>query len=262
MASLSNSFARSAATVPVFLAPAFARPTTVAATAVFYRLYASSSKPDSKPNSKPPHPSSLSRKPGGDRNKQRGVSALRRTGPRRTRGLWQHPLPVPVARDHRGTAPEYKGAEDHGLWGFFNRDKKAMMPPEEESSRSWSYAELSNKSFEDLQKLYWVCVKEQNCTMTREKERTRVRAGYGELEHQERLEAIRKTMYTIRDVLADRQLSWNQAQALLNTGNINEILADPEPLEESWEDIEEAGLDESPPAANKQTLQHTPISAA
>jgi len=256
MASLSRGFAHSPATVPVFLAPAFARPTAAAATALFYRSYASKSKP--------PSPLGLSRKPGGDRNKQRGVSAIRRTGPRRTRGLWQHPLPVPVARDHRGTSAEYKGAEDHGLWGFFNKDKKAMMPPEEESShgRSWTYTELSNKSFEDLQKLYWVCVKEQNCTMTREKERNRVRAGYGELEYQERLEAIRKTMYTIRDVLADRQLSWNQAQALLNTGNINDILAEPAPLEEIWEDIEEAGLDESPPTVNKQTFHHTPISAA
>ncbi len=69
-------------------------------------------------------------------------------------------------------------------------------------------------------------------------------------------------MYTIRDVLADRQLSWNQAQALLNTGNINDILAEPAPLEETWEDIEEAGLDESPPTVKKQTFHHTPISAA
>lgn len=38
------------------------------------------------------------------------------------------------------------------------------------------------KSFDDLHKLYWVCVREQNRVLTREKERQRTRAGYGSKE--------------------------------------------------------------------------------
>lgn len=47
------------------------------------------------------------------------------------------------------------------------------------------------KSFEDLHKLYWVCVKEQNRTLTREKERSRLRAGYGDAEGEARVEVVR-----------------------------------------------------------------------
>lgn len=56
--------------------------------------------------------------------------------------------------------------------------------------RAWTYQELSVKSFDDLHKLYWVCIKEQNRTLTAEKERRRVRAGYGGLESDERVEAV------------------------------------------------------------------------
>jgi hypothetical protein len=50
------------------------------------------------------------------------------------RGLWQHPLPEPVARDQRGIIPDYEESQDHGLWGFFSKDKQPMIVPEEESS--------------------------------------------------------------------------------------------------------------------------------
>lgn len=78
-----------------------------------------------------------------------------------------------------------------------------------DAGRAWTYQELSVKSFEDLHKLYWVCVKEQNQTLTREKERTRVRAGYGALESQERVEAVRqadpvRTLTPFRCILSRR----------------------------------------------------------
>ena len=62
--------------------------------------------------------------------------------------------------------------------------------------RAWTYKELSVKSFEDLHKLYWVCVKEQNKALTREKERTRLRAGYGELENQEKIDVVSFDCYS------------------------------------------------------------------
>lgn len=56
--------------------------------------------------------------------------------------------------------------------------------------RAWSYAELSIKSFNDLHKLYWLCVKEQNQILTRSKEMRRVRAGYGQVEVDEKLKIV------------------------------------------------------------------------
>lgn len=122
MAPITRTFA-CPTTIPIFLAPAFARPARPSslAPALFSRSYASK-------------PQSLSQRPKKDNNKQRGVSAIRRTGPRVMRGLWQYPLPEPVARDHRGTTPEYEDVQNHGLWGFFNQDRKAMIVPEEEAS--------------------------------------------------------------------------------------------------------------------------------
>ncbi|KIW19746.1 hypothetical protein PV08_00320 [Exophiala spinifera] len=243
MASLSRSFSSSSTSIPVFLAPAFARPAAVTAavapTAIFSRTYAS------KPKRNKAH--QVGQAAGGERNKQRGVSAIRRTGPRTTQGLWMHPLPVPVARDHRGTDAQYAGSDDHGLWGFFNSDKKPMLAPDVESShgRSWAYSELAQKSYEDLHKLYWVCVKEQNIVMTREKERKRLRAGYGVAEHEERVKTIRNTMYRIRDVLADRQLSWEDARMLYGQGtNVEDMLAPPQQQETGDEMAEFEDYDE------------------
>ena len=144
------SFARSAlapsrtASVPLFLAPAFAKPLPTArrtTAATQFSTTPSHSRSSSirkqegiraettgKPNW------ALQARPKIDRNKKRGVSAIRRTGPRSTRGLWKYPLPVPVARDHRGTSPDYVDSAEHGLWGFFDKRRQAMLEPEQESS--------------------------------------------------------------------------------------------------------------------------------
>ncbi|KIW81000.1 hypothetical protein Z517_04023 [Fonsecaea pedrosoi CBS 271.37] len=213
--------------IPLFLAPAFARPSTITATSStpIIRSYATQKE------EKKSHTNwALHARPKIDRNKKRGVSAIRRTGPRSMRGLWKYPLPVPVARDHRGTAAEYAESADHGLWGFFDKSKQALLAPDDESShgRAWTYKELSVKSFEDLHKLYWVCVKEQNRTLTREKERQRLRAGYGEVESEERVAVVRETMSLIREVLIDRQLSYNQARTLVGQREVADILGEPQ----------------------------------
>ncbi|KIV84656.1 hypothetical protein PV11_00429 [Exophiala sideris] len=238
-------------TVPVFLAPAFARPQSGTSTALFSRSYASKSKPEEK------RPQSLAQRPRKDANKQRGVSAIRRTGPRVTQGLWQYPLPVPVARDQKGISPEYQGSENHGLWGFFNKDKRAILPPEEESShgRAWTYQELSIKSFDDLHRLYWVCVQEQNRVMTREKERSRVRAGYGRQEHEDRLTVVQGTMKTIREVLADRHLSRDQAYQMISQKYLRDIF--PSPAASEDEHLEPV---EPEAAVRDQRLQEIEIS--
>lgn len=48
--------------------------------------------------------------------------------------------------------------------------------------RSWSVAELRRKSWKELHKLWWVCVKERNIMFTQQLERTRLKPGYGDFE--------------------------------------------------------------------------------
>lgn len=163
------------------------------------------------------------------------MSAIRRTGPRSTRGLWKYPLPVPVARDYKGTSPEYAESVDHGLWGFFDASKQALIESDAELShgRAWTYKELTYKAFDDLHKLYWVCVKEQNRALTRKKEHSRLEAGYGEAENEERVTEVRKTMETIRIVLVHRQLSYLKARGLISEKYVRDMLETPseDPLE-------------------------------
>lgn len=125
-----------------------------------------------------------------EKNKSRGVSAIRRTGPRVPLPIAKYELPRPVTDP--SARKEFKTNPKHGLWAFFNADKTAMSSPEEEHGhgRAWTYAELSYKSFEDLHGLYWVCVKERNRIATAKKERHRVYAGFGDYESQNREAAV------------------------------------------------------------------------
>lgn len=65
-----------------------------------------------------------------DGNPNRGVSALRRTGLRYPVGMSREPLPKPVLDPDRRS----KVQEDpnHGLWGFFNSEKRALTTPKED----------------------------------------------------------------------------------------------------------------------------------
>lgn len=54
------------------------------------------------------------------------------------------------------------------------------------SGRPWAIQELREKSWDDLHKLWWVCVKERNRITTSNLERERLKAGYGEYEAEER----------------------------------------------------------------------------
>ena len=62
-----------------------------------------------------------------DGNPHRGESALRRTGPKMFLGMSRMPLPQPVLNPERRSKIETD--PNHGLWGFFNRDKQALSTP-------------------------------------------------------------------------------------------------------------------------------------
>ncbi len=67
-----------------------------------------------------------------DGNPNRGISALRRTGLRYPVGMSKEPLPQPVLDPNKRS--KIKVDENHGLWGFFNKNRTALSTPEEDNS--------------------------------------------------------------------------------------------------------------------------------
>lgn len=128
-----------------------------------------------------------------DMNRRRGVSAIRSTGLRKpliVDRLYPE-LPTPRPEKER-PLDEFPINPDHGLYGFFNQDKKVVLTEEEESShgRSWEYKELMIKSFDDLHQLYWACILEGNQIATRYGEFRRLKLGYGDVENQNRAATV------------------------------------------------------------------------
>lgn len=75
-------------------------------------------------------------------------------------------------------------------------------------------AELRNKSFSDLHKLWYVCVKERNVIATSRREWARIKPGYGDREASDRDRTVRKTMKAIKHVLTERYYAWQEASQL------------------------------------------------
>jgi hypothetical protein len=66
-------------------------------------------------------------------------------------------------------------------------------------------------------------------------------------------------MRTIREVLADRQLSYDQAQVLINQKELREIFEQPGDSEQHWEAVEAAPV-EAAPVEDGQSPQQAQIS--
>ena len=168
--------------VPLFLAPAFLQSQPP--------LHKRSSRRDFSTSQHRCEKGKLLGQGSREKNKKRGVSAIRSTGPRVKSQVYKFPLPEPNLDPSRRA--EFKTNPNHGLWGFFNETRQAMIPAEDESAfgRAWTYQELTIKSFEDLHRLWYTCMMERNRTHTRKNELNRIKAGYGAYEAEERIKAV------------------------------------------------------------------------
>ncbi|TQN68074.1 54S ribosomal protein L4 [Colletotrichum shisoi] len=146
-----------------------------------------------------------------DSNRLRGVSTMKRTGPREPLSVSWETLPKPA-----NYKPEVVVDPNHGLWGFFYGKNKLMQTPKEDQShgRPWTVEELRKKDWEDLHTLWYVCLKERNRISTTNRERERRRLGFGAYEANERDETVVTTMKAIKHVLTERFYVWEDARRL------------------------------------------------
>lgn len=158
-----------------------------------------------------------------DGNPERNLSALHRSGMNKHmlresktgKKDWKRMLdnlPKPVLDRSKHTPVEVD--ENHGLWGFFNEARTSMATPTElhAHGRAWTIQELRKKDWNDLHRLWWVCIKEMNRLRTSDAERERVGNMYGQHESENRLVEVKKTMKRIKFALTERWYAWENAR--------------------------------------------------
>lgn len=166
--------------------------------------------------------------------------------------MQKYELPQPVENpESRKLFDKDPAVQKHGLWKFFNEDRKAMTTPVELAShgRAWTYQELSTKDWSDLHRLWWLCSLERNRIATSDLERARVKAGFGQWEAKSRDDTIKETQKQIKRVLRDRHIAWEEARSLLNSG----FKPDDDPFleEEEFEEVEQRSSEGTEPDAHQ-----------
>lgn len=171
-----------------------------------------------------------------DGNPSRGVSALRRTGLNRRQKLSVKlaNLPKPVLDPERRS--KVKVDEYHGLYDFLPSGRTSMSTPTELNAhgRGWTVPELRNKDWDDLHRLWWVCIKERNRIQTTLHEMQRIGSVYGDVESGDRDKEVRKTMNSIKHALTERWYAWENARVSAMEDEEVDLYADPDKGEQAY----------------------------
>ncbi|KAJ2503256.1 54S ribosomal protein L4 mitochondrial [Coemansia sp. RSA 1972] len=98
-----------------------------------------------------------------------------------------------------------------GLEEFFEAGQR--LPVEKMSTgRSWSASELRQKSWEDLQKLWYIVLKERNVLASQKVEKNRLGVPTIYFANRSRAVKCQQTMARIKTVLNERNIAWAKAQ--------------------------------------------------
>ena len=183
-----------------------------------------------------------------DGNRSRGVSALRHTGigKKQTLSVKLADLPRPVLDPELRSKVDVD--EDHGLWDFLPSARTAIRTPEElhAHGRGWTVPELRCKDWDDLHRLWWVCIKERNRLATESYEHENIRGVdgmYGEFESQTRDKEVRKTMKSVRHCLTERWYAWANARVAAMEDDEVDLYADVEKGEQAYLPRQEGELE-------------------
>lgn len=100
-------------------------------------------------------------------------------------------------------AAAYSTAARNPLEDFFEVDRKADDETPNVYGRGWKASELRLKSWDDLNKLWYVLMKEKNMLMT---QRQMLHAQNLRFPNPERISKVRKSMCRIKHVLTERAI--------------------------------------------------------
>ncbi|KAI1344617.1 MRP-L47-domain-containing protein [Xylariaceae sp. FL0016] len=197
-----------------------------------------------------------------DGNRLRGLSSIYRSGPRFRMNIDKSEIPRPS--DYK---PHVETDPNHGLWQFFYKRDQNMPTPEdlEAHGRGWAVEELRQKSWDDLHKLWWVCVKEQNRIMTAKREFEEMKLHNGKDQMEERLEEVQKTMRSIKHTLTERFYVWEDARKLAEEDpeidlNNTEVPFRPSYMEEIFEETDTHNSEALEPAKDENPRPEAQLS--
>ncbi|KAJ2000993.1 54S ribosomal protein L4 mitochondrial [Coemansia thaxteri] len=103
------------------------------------------------------------------------------------------------------------GFVGRGLEDFFENGQR-LPASRDQTGRAWSASELRQKSWEDLQKLWYVVLKERNVLASQAEESRRLSIPSQFFSNKSRVIKCKKSMARIKTVLNERQLAWEATQ--------------------------------------------------
>lgn len=103
---------------------------------------------------------------------------------------------------HSSTRTLYASGYACDLRDFIDIESRSGQQPT--YGRAWKAAELRQKSWEDLHKLWYVCLKERNMLRT---EHAQYKAAKEKMPQPQRYEMVKLTMNRIKQVMSERAIA-------------------------------------------------------